>query len=86
MMEDNNSKPLNEKNIVEKHTIDKQFKYLVAMLDLENRIKDQQTRIEALEDAMRFFVEWYNTTQRVDILVPDSVKNEIDGKSKIILG
>lgn len=71
-MEEN--KILEEKNIIEKHTFDKQFKLSVALIDLENRIKDLDVRTRALEEAMHFFVQWYNEKERVDILVPEHLK------------
>jgi len=71
-MEEN--KTLEEKNIIEKHTFDKQFKLSVALIDLENRIKDLDVRTRALEEAMHFFVQWYNEKERVDILVPEHLK------------
>jgi len=52
-MEEN--KTLEEKNIIEKHTFNKQFKLSVALIDLENRIKDLDVRTRALEEAMHFF-------------------------------
>ena len=79
---ENNEKPLELKNIIEKYTIDGQFKFGLALLELERINKDQANRLEALEDAMKFFVEWYNTTQRVDILVPEHLS---EGKTKLIL-
>lgn len=68
------NKPLEEKNIIEKHTFDKQFKLSVALIDLENRVKDLNTRVQALEEAMHFFVQWYNEKERVNILVPEHLK------------
>jgi beta-lactamase class D len=84
-MEVDNSKPLDQKNIIERFTVEGQFKIGSALLYQEQVIKKQEERILGLEEAMQFFSEWYNKTQRVDILVPDSLKNEIDGKTKLIL-
>lgn len=79
-------KPLEEKNIIEKYTKDGQVKVGLCLLELEKINKDQELRITALEEAMAFFSKWYNDTQRVDILVPDTLKNELDNNGpKIIL-
>lgn len=82
-MEIHNSKPLEDKNIIEKYTIDGQFKYGLALLELERINKDQEKRILGLEEAMQFFSEWYNKTQRVDILVPEHLSGE---STKVVLG
>ena len=67
-MEVNTNKPLEEKNIIEKYT-DSEGKYKVgsAMLELERRIL-------GLEEAMQFFSEWYNKTQRSNLILPESQK------------
>jgi len=83
-MEIDNSKPLEEKNIIEKFTNDKgQFKIGSALLYQEAIIKKQEERIAGLEEAMQFFSEWYNRTQRVDILVPENL--DTSGNTKIII-
>lgn len=64
-----------EKNIITMFTVDGKFNYGNALLYLENITKYQKERIEALEEAMQFFSEWYNTTQRVNILVPEHLNN-----------
>ena len=78
-MEINQSKPLEEKNIIEKHYINGQVKIGPAMLELENKIKAQELRIQGLEEAMQFFSEWYNKTQRVDLLVPEHLSSNSTG-------
>ncbi len=76
-----NEKPLEEKNIVERHTNkDGQFNLGNCLAEQEAINKHLIEKVEALEQAMQFFVDWYNRTQRVDILVPDHIKD-----SKIIL-
>ena len=76
-------KPLEEKNIVERHTMsDGKFNLGNALVEQEHIIKHLLDRIVGLEEAMQFFSEWYNRTQRVDILVPDTLAQD---KPKIIL-
>lgn len=76
-MEIDNSKPLEEKNIIEKFTNDKgEFKIGSALLYQEQIIKKQEERILGLEEAMQFFSEWYNKTQRANILVPEHLTKE----------
>jgi hypothetical protein len=82
-MEIDNSKYLSEKNIIEKHTTNGQFKLSLALLELERINKEQEIRIQALEEAMMFFSNWYNTTQRPNILVPDNLDE--NGNTKLIL-
>lgn len=84
-MEVNLNKPLEDKNIIEKHTVENQFKVGSALLDLERRNKDLKIRVEALEEAMQFFSEWYNKTQRANILVPDTLASDHDNPSIILL-
>lgn len=76
-------KPLEEKTIVEKYTVGKEVKVGLCLLELERTNKAQELRIQGLEEAMQFFSEWYNKTQRVDILVPEHLSN--NGTGSIIL-
>ena len=85
-----NDKPLNEKNIIERHTQNKpeggtSFNLASALSELDHKIKSFEQRLQGLEEAMQFLSEWYNTTQRTEILIPKHLKDELDGKSKIIL-
>lgn len=82
-MQIDNSKPLDEKNIIEKFTVEGQFKIGSALLYQEQIIKKQEERILGLEEAMQFFSEWYNKTQRSNILVPEHLTN--DNPSGLIL-
>lgn len=82
-MEVDLTKPLGDKNIIEKHTIQKEFRVGTAFLDLEARNKDLQMRVEGLEEAMQFFSDWYNKTQRANILLPDTMDEK--GNTKLIL-
>lgn len=83
-MEVDLNKPLEEKNIIEKHTNPEgQFKVGSALIDLERRNKDLEIRVMALEEAMQFFSEWYNTTQRANIILPDNLDDS--GNTKLIL-
>lgn len=77
-MEINVNKPLEEKNIIEKYT-DSEGKYKVgsAMLELERRIL-------GLEEAMQFFSEWYNKTQRSNLILPESQKIILPGSNSIM--
>ena len=43
---------------------------------MENRIKE-------LEEAMMFFSDWYNRTQKSNIILPDNLDEK--GNTKIIL-
>jgi len=77
-MEVNTNKPLEEKNIIEKYT-DSEGKYKVgsAMLELERRIL-------GLEEAMQFFSDWYNKTQRSNLILPESQKIILPGSNSIM--
>lgn len=75
-MKVNLDKSLEEKNIIEKFTIDGNFKIGSALLELERVNKELRSRIEGLEEAMQFFSEWYNKTQRVNILVPEHLAGD----------
>lgn len=68
-------KPLEEKTIVEKYTVGKEVKVGLCLLELERTNKAQELRIQGLEEAMQFFSEWYNKTQRVDLLVPEHLSS-----------
>lgn len=66
-------KSLEEKNIVERHTMsDGKFNLGNCLAEIEAINKHNIEKIVALEEAMQFFSEWYNRTQRVDILVPNN--------------
>ena len=84
-MEVNTNKPLEEKNIVEKFTNAEngQFKVGSALIYLENKVKEQEQHIQGLEEAMMFFSDWYNKTQRANIIMPDNLDD--NGNTKIIL-
>jgi hypothetical protein len=84
-MEIDNSKPLSEKNIIEKFTVEGQFKIGSALLYQEQIIKKQEERIAGLEEAMQFFSEWYNKTQRPNILVPEHLGGDTPNTSGLIL-
>lgn len=65
------------KNIIQRHTNDEgKFNFATALLEQEAMIKTLSQRINACEEALMFFSEWYNRTQRVDILVPESMKKD----------
>jgi len=79
------NKPLEEKTIIEKYTDSEgKFKMGYAILDLDKTNKNQEERIRGLEEAMQFFSEWYNKTQRVDILVPEHLANNNSGTPIIL--
>lgn len=87
-MEVDLNKSLEDKNIIERHTKTNedgknQFYIVPALLETDTTIKDLKTRVEGLEDAMRFFSEWYNTTQRANILLPNTLDES--GNTKLIL-
>lgn len=84
-MEVDLNKPLEEKNIVEKHTNPKkEFKIGSALLDLERRNKELQDRVTGLEEAMQFFSEWYNKTQRSNLILPEETKITLLGTKSIM--
>jgi hypothetical protein len=82
-MEIDNTKPLELKNIIEKFTIEGNFKIGSALLYMESENKKLTTRVDALEEAMQFFSEWYNKTQRANIILPDNLDES--GNTKLIL-
>jgi len=86
-MKIDNSKPLDQKNIIERFTVEGQLKIGSLLLYQEDIIKKQEIRIQALEEAMQFFSEWYNKTQRPNILVPEHLYNETEDNTsaKLIL-
>jgi len=73
------------KNIVERHNTEKGFNLASALIEQEEMIKSLASRLAATEEALAFFANWYNRTQESNILIPENLKNEIDGKSKLIL-
>ena len=83
-MEVNLDKPLEDKNIVEKHTVEKNFRLASALVDLERRNKDLQDRVVGLEEAMQFFSEWYNKTQRSNLILPEETKIILPGSNSIM--
>lgn len=62
------------KDIVQRHTINGKFNLANAMIEIEDRLI-------GLEEAMAFFSNWYNSTQRVNILVSDDLKKSIEGNT-----
>lgn len=64
----NDSKSLEDKNIIERHTRDGKFNLSSALLE-------QDTKIKALQEAMVFMAKWYdevNSKPKQDILVPET--------------
>jgi len=88
-MEDNKEqevreKSFDEKNIVERHMLaNGQFNFGTAFLEADARIHDLTNRVNACEEALTFFSEWYNKTQRANILLPDNLDES--GNTKLIL-
>lgn len=82
-MEIDNTKPLELKNIIEKFTIEGNFKIGSALLYMEVENKKLTDRVIGLEEAMQFFSEWYNKTQRINIILPDNLDDK--GNNKLIL-
>lgn len=77
------NKPLEEKTIIERYTNpDNKFRIDLAFLELERINKDKEIRIQALEEAMAFMVDYYKS-QKVDIILPDSLDDK--GNTKLIL-
>ena len=65
------------KNIIQRHTNDEgKFNLSTALLEQEAMIKSLSQRLDGCEEALTFFSEWYNKTQRVDILVPEHIKKD----------
>jgi len=72
------------KNIIQRHTNDEgKFNLSTALLEQEAMIKSLSERVSACEEALTFFSEWYNKTQRVDILVPEHIKKGMTGSTGI---
>lgn len=68
------------KNIIQRHTNDEgKFNLSTALLEQEAMIVSLSKRLDACEEALTFFSEWYNKTQRIDILVPESLKEGMKG-------
>lgn len=58
------------KNIVQRHIHE-------GKLNLANALIELDSRIAALEEAMSFFSNWYNKTQRTEILIPENLKKDV---------
>lgn len=59
------------KDILQRHKTDNKFNLANALLEIEDRLI-------ALEEGIMFFANWYNKTQRTDILLPDYMKEKDD--------
>lgn len=66
-------KKLEEKSIIERHTLDKGFSLTSALSELDARCKAQVARIELLENTL---VEYFEKKQSV-IITKDSPKIEL---------
>ncbi len=82
------AKTLEEKNIIERHTVINDegqpvVKVFPALLETDRNIKALTERVAACEEALTFFSEWYNKTQRSNILLPDNLDES--GNTKLIL-
>lgn len=66
-------KTLEQKSIIERHTLDKQFSLTSCLSELDARIKAQATRIELLEDTL---LEYFEKKQS-SIITKDSPKIEL---------
>jgi DNA-binding MarR family transcriptional regulator len=78
------SKSLEQKNIIERHTNSEgKFNLSTSLLEADRNIKALTERVAACEEALTFFSEWYNKTQRANILLPDSLDES--GNTKLIL-
>lgn len=84
-------KSFDQKNILERHTFNKEdgtksFNIASALCEIDIKLKQIDERLQAVEQALEFFVKWYNETQKPNILIPESLANELEeGKKKIIL-
>lgn len=69
---DNNIELENKpKNIIERHQIENRFNMATAFLELEAKYITATKRIDAIEEAMSFFVNWYeemNSKQKIELL------------------
>ena len=82
-MESNNQSNEVKPDIIAMFTKEGKFDIGAALRYLDNINKYQEERIAGLEEAMQFFSEWYNKTQRANILLPDNLED--DGSKTIIL-
>lgn len=81
-MESNNTEK-KEFDIIDNFTVDGKFNLASALKYLQNVNKYQEERILALEEAVMFFSDWFNKTQRKEIILPDNVDES--GNTKLIL-
>lgn len=78
------TKTLEQKTIIERHTNSEgKFNLAIALVESDNKVKELTKRIEACEEALTFFSEWYNKTQRANIILPDNLDES--GQVKLIL-
>jgi hypothetical protein len=77
------SKPLEEKNCIERHTRQNKFSLTSCLLEKERKIKNLELQVAALQEAVAFFAKWWDETQKPNIILPDNL-NE-DGSTKLIL-
>ena len=54
-----NQKSLEEKTILEKHTLEGKFNLGSALVDMDTRIKVLTERANNAHDALEFMVKWY---------------------------
>lgn len=79
-------KPFEQKNILERHTYtDGKFNLAAALCELEIRFKNVEERLQGAEQALEFFVSYYKQKEGINILIPEHLNNEIQGKSGLIL-
>lgn len=69
-------------DIVQRHTQGAEGEK--GKFNLANALTEIDERLAGLEEAMAFFSNWYNKTQRTEIIVPEHLAGDND-KPKLIL-
>jgi hypothetical protein len=75
-----NQKPLEEKTIIERHTIEGKFSLTAALNELDTRYKTLESKQKQMDEALSFIANWWdekfgsgliklgNETSKIDLI------------------
>ncbi len=63
-------KSLEEKTVLERHTLDGKFNLGLALVDMDNKIKTLTEMVKNQHEALEFLAKWYEENAQNAIQIP----------------